>query len=197
MEYYKNLSLEDLFYINNDGLVCCEEWKDITGYDGIYQLSNLCRVKSLKRDIKYKDGRTRIAKECILRQFINNSLGHLCVSLYKKKKKKTYGVHVIVAIIYVPNPLKLKLVEHLNDNPLDNRPKNLKWSTQKDNIINAFKRGRMNTSKGEHHCKSKFTEQQVLEIRESNMRTCELAKLYNATSTHISKIRLRRSWKHI
>ena len=45
IEYHKNLSLELLFYINNEGLVCYEEWKDIPGYEGIYQVSNLGRIK--------------------------------------------------------------------------------------------------------------------------------------------------------
>ena len=48
IEYWKNLDLRDLFYINDDGLVCCEEWRDIIGYEGYYQVSNLGRVKSLK-----------------------------------------------------------------------------------------------------------------------------------------------------
>ena len=52
IEYYKNLSLESLFYINDEGLVCMEEWRNIIGFENRYQVSSLGRVKSLGRRIK-------------------------------------------------------------------------------------------------------------------------------------------------
>ena len=56
MEHYKNLSLEDIVYVDDNGVTCVEQWKDIPDYEGYYQISNLGRVKSLER-ILIKNGK--------------------------------------------------------------------------------------------------------------------------------------------
>jgi hypothetical protein len=197
MEYYKNLSLEDLFYINDDGLVCCEEWTDVVGHEGKYKISNLYRVKSLSRFIKTRNQGQRIGRDFILQQYQDKNTKHLKVKLSLNGINKTFGIHVIVARNYIPNPLNLPLVEHLNDIPFDNRPENLIWSTHKKNTQHAFERGLMKGKKGDSHGRSKLKEWQVLEIRSSSKTQKELVQFYNVSQATISDIKLNRIWKHI
>jgi len=122
MEYHKNLSLESLFYINDDGLVCCEEWKDIIGYNGLYQVSDLGRVKSFNKSEK------------ILKNNINRKNYHYVI-LYQKKIRKTRTVHQLVAIAFLNHtPCGYEsVVNHKNFIRTDNRAYNLEATTQRDN----------------------------------------------------------------
>jgi hypothetical protein len=121
MEIWENRSLEDM-----EG----EVWKDIKGYEGLYQVSNMGRVKSLERFVNspmLKDGRKKIESK-ILKQF-NNQQGYLKVHLYKESISKQLLVHRLVAIAYIDNPINKPTVDHLNTIRNDNRVCNLKWAT--------------------------------------------------------------------
>lgn len=109
-----------------------EEWKDIKGYEGLYQISNLGRVKSLERIIKYKDGRKYKVKEKIKE---NNKIkhGYCIVSLYKNCHRKSYRINRLVAEAFIPNPNNYPIVNHKDENPSNNNYKNLEWCTQKYN----------------------------------------------------------------
>ena len=124
MEIWENLSLEDM-----EG----EVWKDIKGYEGLYQVSNMGRVKSLERFVNspmLKDGRKKIESK-ILKQF-NNQQGYLKVQLYKESISKYSFVHRLVATAYIDNPINKPTVDHLNTIRNDNRVCNLKWATQSE-----------------------------------------------------------------
>jgi len=103
-----------------------EIWKDIPGYEGLYQVSNLGNVKSLGND------RTR--KEKILKPSVCK-YGYYHVGLYKNGKVKSTVVHQFIAMAFLNhNPCGHKLViDHRNDNPLDNRVENLQIVTQRFN----------------------------------------------------------------
>jgi len=197
MEYYKNLSLEDIKYIDIDGIPQIEQWYDIPNFEGCYQLSSLFRVKSLSRIILRAGKYPFMSKVKILSQTHQPRTRHLGISLCKDGKYKRWGIHILVALIHIPNPLNLPIVEHLNDISTDNRPINLMWSTYSDNNRHAVERGRINHSKGENRYNSKFTEKDILYIRNSNLSYGELRKLYNVPSSTISQIILRKSWKHV
>jgi hypothetical protein len=123
IQYYKNLTVESLFYINEKGLVCLEEWKDIVGYEGFYQVSNLGRAKSFKkRKIK------------ILRQNFDDKK-YLMIRLYKNNKGKTRRIGQLVSesfLNHIPCGYKL-VVEHKNHIRYDNRLENLEIITQRKN----------------------------------------------------------------
>ena len=101
-----------------------EIWKDIKGYEGLYQVSNLGRVKSLN----YKNsGKDRILKYCITPQ------GYLNVGLYVNKQKKTFVVHRLIAETFIPNTGNLPQVNHKDEVKTNNCVDNLEWCDSKYN----------------------------------------------------------------
>lgn len=107
-----------------------EKWKDIAGFEGLYQISNLGRVKSLRKNIILKPG--IVAKR-------NNKQGYEIVHI----KYKQYYVHRLVAEAFIPNTKKLPQVNHIDGNKLNNSIENLEWVTAKENIKHAYKTGLM------------------------------------------------------
>lgn len=103
-----------------------EEFKDIKGYEGLYQISNLGRVKSLN----YR----HTGREKILKLKIDKD-GYLLICLYKNGKQKFFTIHRLVAEEFIPNPNNLPQVNHKNEIKDDNRMENLEWCTVKYNNI--------------------------------------------------------------
>ena len=118
-----------------------ETWKDISGYEGIYQVSSEGRVKSCERDIYCKNGRVKHAPEA-LRTPVNVH-GYLYCELWNNAKHKRYAVHRLVASAFIPNPEDKPAVNHINGTKTDNRVENLEWCTYSENNIHAFGMGLM------------------------------------------------------
>lgn len=112
-----------------------EVWKDIEGYVGYYQISNLGRVKSLSR----KDSLGHNLKEMILKPCLNKGYYH--VNLYENSKRKTYQVHQLVAVAFLNHKAdKFKIViNHKDENPLNNNIDNLELCTHRYNIVYSKK----------------------------------------------------------
>ncbi len=111
-----------------------EIWKDIPDYEGIYQVSNLGRVKSLNRQLITSHGIIRKYNGRILK-LGTDKFGYLMVDLKKQLNRKTYRIHKLVAIAFLNHkPCGHELViDHINDNPSDNRVENLQIVTQRYN----------------------------------------------------------------
>lgn len=102
-----------------------EEWRDIKGFEGLYQVSNLGNVKRLKS--------YWCKKERIVKQSPNNQ-GYLRLTLCKNNVKYPKRVHRLVAEAFLPNPDNLPQVNHKDENKLNNRVDNLEWCTAQYNI---------------------------------------------------------------
>ena len=108
-----------------------EIWKDIEGYEKLYQISNLGRVKSLSRE-KRCGSVYYITKEKVLRTTTNKK-GYLKISLHKDKVIKTYYIHRLVAETFIPNLDNLPQVNHKDENKSNNCVNNLEWCTNEYN----------------------------------------------------------------
>lgn len=112
-----------------------EIWKDIKGYEGLYQISNCGNVKSLKKFNKTNKGYSSIGyyrKEKILKP-IKNKNGYLQISLSKNGKSKIYFIHKLVAKEFLNNDNNFMYVNHKDENKLNNIVDNLEWCDAKYN----------------------------------------------------------------
>jgi hypothetical protein len=111
-----------------------EIWKDIKGYEGIYQVSNLGRVKSLNYH--------RECYEKVLNQSTNKH-GYLLAALCKNSNAKFFSVHRLVAQAFIPNPFNLPQINHKDENKKNNSIDNLEWCTAKYNNNYGTRKERM------------------------------------------------------
>lgn len=103
-----------------------ETWKDIKGYEGLYQISNKGRVKSL--------GNNKTRKEKILKPKPGNR-GYIRVDLCRKgEKPKRFSIHKLVAEHFLPNPDNLPVINHKDEDKTNNCVENLEWCTQEYNV---------------------------------------------------------------
>lgn len=116
-----------------------EEWQPVSGYEGVYEVSNFGQVKSVSTKKPYRNG-FRNAKPRILRPNIING-GYSQVALTRDKKRKHYLVHRLVAEAFVENPNGLPQVNHIDGNKQNNCSANLEWCTAKENMIHSSANG--------------------------------------------------------
>lgn len=109
-----------------------EVWKDINEYEGIYQISNLGRVKSLPRQFISGNGRVHNSDEIIMSYILRN--GYPMVLLSKNGVKKSKSIHRLVAKMFVPNPNNYPIVNHKDQSRDNNVVDNLEWCTYKYNV---------------------------------------------------------------
>lgn len=118
-----------------------EEWRPVVGYEGLYEVSSVGRVRSL--DMKGVDrlGR-KYSSPGIIRKLQNGAGGHKTVDLKVAGRRQTRQIHRLMAIAFLPNPEELPFVRHLNDNSWDNRLENLAWGNMSDNLNDSVKNGK-------------------------------------------------------
>ena len=110
-----------------------EVWKDVVGYEGLYQVSSLGRVKNVRTD--------RIMKAC------EDKNGYLIIRLSLKGKSKAQKVHRLVCLTFLPNPENKPEVNHTNGIKSDNSLLNLEWATRSENNKHAYDTGLNNVKR--------------------------------------------------
>lgn len=108
-----------------------EEWRDVNGYAGVYQVSNLGRVRS------FKSGKWKLLKSRLTPR------GYYIVTLYKDGKSTSKWVHRLVAQAFIENPENLPQVNHKDENKLNNEASNLEWCDSKYNNNYGTKKERL------------------------------------------------------
>ena len=154
-----------------------EIWRDIEGYDGLYQVSNLGHVKRF-----YKATPPRILKAS------PNSDGYPFVKLYYDGKRKHALIHRLVALAFIPNPDNKPEVNHVDGIKTDNHVDNLEWVTDTENKRHAFATGLQR--QGEDRPDAKLTAAQVVYIRDNpdGLTGAELATMFSVDPATISGI---------
>jgi len=112
-----------------------EIWKDIKGYEGKYQISNLGNVKSFFK-----------GKERSLKPFLTN--GYFSIGLWDGQKRQTVLIHRLVAFAFIPNPNGYKEINHKDENKQNNNVDNLEWCTREYNMAYGSARLRQGISRG-------------------------------------------------
>lgn len=161
-----------------------EIWKDIEGFEGLYQVSNFGRVKSLKREIVRKD-QVITLKEKILKFSIRKG-GYLMTRLYNGTGKQfSFYIHVLVARSFVVNSKNKPEVNHIDNDPSNNHSSNLEWVTHSENIKHSFKYGNSN-NKGENHPSVKLTDEEVKQLRrlDKTMSYKKLGELFGVSGSY-------------
>ena len=105
-----------------------EIWKNVKGYEGLYEVSNLGRVKRVEREITRKDGVKTNVKECVIKSHEDD---YEKVILSKDGKKESLLVHNVVAKAFLSNPSNCKYVNHLDGDNMNNVVGNLEWTDKK------------------------------------------------------------------
>lgn len=179
-----------------------ERWKDLPGHEGKYQISDLGRIKSLDRFVSYSDGRIRYFRSIIRKLALRKDKGYGKNAIYHTctlSNESTIHVHISVAKLFIPNPLKLPHINHIDGVGTNNRVENLEWVTPGDNQRHAYRIGLQKRKKGELHGKSKLTDEQVREILSLKgvLKLTEVAKRYGVALPSIGRIWNGKGWTHI
>lgn len=124
-----------------------EVWKDVEGFKGYYQVSNLGNVRSLTRKVNTFNG-MRTTKGKVLKP-LKTKNNYLRIDLRKNRKHKYILLHRLVALTFIPNPHNYPVINHIDGNKFNNNINNLEWCTQSHNIKEAFRLGTAKVYK--HH----------------------------------------------
>lgn len=162
-----------------------EIWKDIPRYEGIYQVSNLGRVKSLKF------GRNRILRASTTKK------GYHRLNLCLNNQKKAYAHRLVMLAFSGESDLQ---VNHINGIKTDNRLENLEYCTPGENARHAHSMGLVPKMTGSMNSSSKLSEKEVKIIKEAiknGFSNSDLGKYFSVTRSAIYNIRIGRVWNHV
>lgn len=168
-----------------------EEWKDIIDYEGLYQISNKGRIKSVSKTLPGVLGGSYVKNEIILLPYIKE---YPTITLRVKSDGKMRALHRILAIHFIPNPQNKKFVNHKDGDKFNCDIDNLEWATSSENQIHSFASGLSKARKGVENNMTKLSETEVIEIFGSVLSISGLSKKHNVHKTCIAFIKSGKTW---
>ena len=116
-----------------------EIWKDIEGYEGLYQVSNEGRVKSVERVVMRCNGRPKTISERVLKPWLDKKgKGYFNIDLWKDNICKKFKLHRLIAKAFIPNPDNKEEIDHIDTDTRNNKIENLRWVTRTENLNNPI-----------------------------------------------------------
>lgn len=181
-----------------------ETWKPAVGFVGLYEVSDLGRVRNVARSCAgrpKKDGElsSRTLMVRVLKFCRSRCGGYYRAVLYIDGRQVRRLVHRMVAQAFIPNPNDLPQINHKDGNKLNNRVENLEWVTPQENSQHSYGAGLSVSRKGDLHGMCKLSPDDIAEIRSLRgiVTQRELAKRFGVAQSHISRIMIGRRWKHV
>lgn len=179
-----------------------EEWRDIAGYEGFYQVSDHGHVKALARVVEKIISKPGINgssprqswAERILKTTTGRT-GYPRVMLRRNAQKETFSVHQLVLLAWVGEPPTAMQACHNDGNRSNNHLDNLRWDTPKNNHADKKRHGTQPL--GQDHHNAKLTNATVLAIRSDTRSLTAIAREYGITKENVSMIRRGISWRHL
>ena len=179
-----------------------EEWRDIKGWEGLYQVSSHGRVKSLERIIECSNGAIKKRRERILKGKPHHIDGYPRVQLIKGDFKKNKPIHRLVAEAFIPNTENKPTVDHKYGEKINNYFEDLRWGTHQEQMDWAWgEQGlKREICSGEGHWSTTLTNDQVEEIirlLQKGNNNGSISKQYNIAASTVTQINKGRFWTHI
>jgi hypothetical protein len=161
-----------------------ENWRDIEGYEGFYQVSDLGNVRRI--------GRAKGSVVGAMLKPFTSTHGYLVVGLCREKISKKFSVHRLVLSAFTENKGKNLDVRHKDGTRINNKLENLEWGTRSENMQDAAKHGR--TNRGLKNFSNKLSENDVLSIRDDGRSHSAIARSYDINPSVVSRIKSRKAW---
>ncbi|MDG9855590.1 NUMOD4 motif-containing HNH endonuclease [Pseudomonas nitroreducens] len=174
-----------------------EIWKPIAGYEGLYEVSSLGRVRSLDRIVRYSNGKDRLTKGRILHFSLPN--GYQQVTLCNGDSHRPFKVHRLVAVAFCARRDGCDVVNHIDGVKTNNAVSNLEWTTYKANTHHARDNGLLDPPRGERSGSARLSQEDVEEIKRlwlGGMSQSGLSKIYGVDQSHISRMVRGERWSH-
>ena len=175
-------------------------WKDIQGYESLYQISNDGLVKSLHKIFEVGKGGF-MEKEESIRKIAVSKKGYSVCELSVNGLRNTFQVHRLVAQAFIPNNDNKPQVNHIDGNKLNNNVENLEWCTNSENAIHAFKIGLKSRLFGEDNPNSKLNKTDIYAIRHlhyvNKKGNTEISKIFNVSKDTIYLILKNKRYSNV
>jgi hypothetical protein len=181
-------------YLNKNKKSCIQDleneiWKDVVGYEGIYQISNKQRIKRIALS-KIIDNINVDFQERIVKTRLNYK-GYDVLNLCKNKERISTSLHRIIAKAFIPNPENKHQVNHINGIRKDNRIENLEWTTVSENVLHSYRKlGKKSNTLGKlNRCGKKVAYYDLLgNLKGTFLSTMDAERNLKVKNTNISAV---------